>query len=213
MSFNLYTNNVNADKSIVNQALNNSIKNTNHVKNSETNNLSSIKRFKSEDHGEIQTYNEDQIVAFSEKAKNLIPINNVNHYLISKEKKALLNKNNEINNTNLKSIQHISNIENKNSNEKILVHNLFKEYKLKNTNQKRKLIVNFFIFSKNYNLKEDKISLIDQRIKSLDDQIKSPMEKFSPKLFSSKLVVNPIVNAKKPRTLKLSDDIVIICIK
>lgn len=46
-------------------------------------------------------------------------------------------------------------------------------------------------------------------MKFLDDQINQSKNTFSPKLFSSKLIVNSIINPKKPRTLKLSDDTVI----
>jgi len=45
-------------------------------------------------------------------------------------------------------------------------------------------------------------------MKYLDDQINQPNNAYSPQLFSSKLIVNSIVNPKKPRNLKLSDDMV-----
>ena len=50
--------------------------------------------------------------------------------------------------------------------------------------------------------------MIDIKIKKLDEQINDEKNSFSPKLFSSKLIITPIINSKKPRTLKLSVDFV-----
>jgi len=154
--------NTNSEKSIINQLNNNNsiinLKNLNHPSNSSTikisqgvadlssnlngsnliNNLNSILI---KNHNQNQTNNKDvnaidKLISNTNKNK----ASNKNDNLDLKKNSIIItNLPNKIENNHQNNIV-ISEI-NENPNDKVLVRNLFKEYKIKNTNDKKKLIV------------------------------------------------------------------------